>query len=62
MSVELQKQIEYYLGDKNLEQDEFFHGKIKEAKEVHCALHSGIHRHRLALELQQNQKNANQVC
>jgi hypothetical protein len=30
----LQKQIEYYMSDKNLEQDEFFHNKIAEAKEV----------------------------
>lgn len=34
-SVEtIQKQIEYYMSDKNLENDEFFHTKISEAKEV----------------------------
>jgi hypothetical protein len=32
----LQKQIEYYMSDKNLEQDEFFHNKIAEAKVVNA--------------------------
>lgn len=30
--AEIKKQIEYYLGDKNLERDDFFRGKISEGK------------------------------
>lgn len=30
----LQKQIEYYMSDKNLENDEFFHNLISQANDV----------------------------
>ena len=30
----LQKQLEYYLSDKNLKQDEFFYNKLKESQDV----------------------------
>ena len=29
----IRKQVEYYFSDKNLETDQFFHGKISEAKD-----------------------------
>lgn len=38
----LQKQIEYYMSDKNLENDEFFHTKISEAKEVQPSATQGF--------------------
>ena len=30
----IKKQVEYYLSDKNLAEDQFFYSKIEEAKEV----------------------------
>ena len=33
-TAELKKQLEYYLSDKNLANDKFFHDKLSETKEV----------------------------
>ena len=41
---ELKKQVEYYLSDKNLAQDSYFHSKITASKEVsHLSIFLRIH-------------------
>lgn len=56
----LQKQIEYYMSDKNLENDEFFHNLIKESKEVSRILIAGFHSFGCVAQLQQNQETGHQ--
>ena len=54
----LQKQLEYYLSDKNLKQDEFFFNKLKESQNVTFPLKSPILQHTISID---NFLNCNKV-